>query len=188
MLSGISIGAVGAAFVTALASMLGLIISKESKVSEFRQAWVDALRAEMSTYLTNLEYVRTAFKIERATLEERLSDVGPHLNVLNNAYFMISLRLNPNEPHARRILECMDEFEALVAAENAMENAFDDNAAGDVEKRFLAASKLLLKMEWDRVKKGELTFQIAKIVSFVIIIVLVILGVIAESVRPSVYE
>ena len=35
------------AVIAALVSLLGLIISKENRISDFRQAWIDALRAEI---------------------------------------------------------------------------------------------------------------------------------------------
>jgi hypothetical protein len=36
------------AWVAGAFSLLGLLISKEQKVSEFRQAWIDALRADIA--------------------------------------------------------------------------------------------------------------------------------------------
>lgn len=43
-----AVGATIAAIVAALVALLGLIISKEQKVSEFRQQWIDALRADIA--------------------------------------------------------------------------------------------------------------------------------------------
>ena len=37
-----------AAFISSAAAILGLIISKESKISEFRQKWIDDLRNELA--------------------------------------------------------------------------------------------------------------------------------------------
>ena len=42
-----AIGAIAAALIAGLISLLGLIISKEQKVSDFRQAWIDALTCFM---------------------------------------------------------------------------------------------------------------------------------------------
>ena len=44
----VAIGAVVAALIAAIVSLLGLIISKEQKTSEFRQAWIDALRSDLT--------------------------------------------------------------------------------------------------------------------------------------------
>ena len=40
-----------AAILAAIASFLGLMISKESKISEFRQKWIDELRKDISWVL-----------------------------------------------------------------------------------------------------------------------------------------
>lgn len=45
----VAIGAIGAALIAATVSLLGLIISKEQKTSEFRQAWIDALRSDLGS-------------------------------------------------------------------------------------------------------------------------------------------
>lgn len=42
-MNSISIGAVGAAIIAGFFSIVSLIIGKEQKTSEFRQAWIDAL-------------------------------------------------------------------------------------------------------------------------------------------------
>ena len=45
----VAVGAVVAALIAGTVSLLGLIISKEQKTSEFRQAWIDALRNDLIT-------------------------------------------------------------------------------------------------------------------------------------------
>lgn len=46
-------GTIIAAIIAAVISLLGLLISKENKVSEFRQAWIDALREEIAEVITH---------------------------------------------------------------------------------------------------------------------------------------
>jgi hypothetical protein len=43
-----AVGAVIAAIIAGSIALLGLIISKEQKVSEFRQQWIDALRQDIA--------------------------------------------------------------------------------------------------------------------------------------------
>jgi hypothetical protein len=43
-ISPVAIGAISAAIITGLLSLVGLIISKENKTSEFRQQWIDSFR------------------------------------------------------------------------------------------------------------------------------------------------
>ena len=49
----VAIGAIAAALIAGLISLLGLIISKEQKTSEFRQAWIDGLRSELSLVIAH---------------------------------------------------------------------------------------------------------------------------------------
>lgn len=43
-----AIGAIAAASIAGLLAFLSLIIAKENKTSEFRQAWIDSLRLDLS--------------------------------------------------------------------------------------------------------------------------------------------
>ena len=56
----LAIGAITAALITGLVSFLGLIISKEQKVSEFRQAWIDSLRSELAALISHANAIHGA--------------------------------------------------------------------------------------------------------------------------------
>jgi hypothetical protein len=60
----VALGAVIAAFLTALVTALGLVITKENKTSEFRQAWIDALRADFATYASHIIVLMATVRIE----------------------------------------------------------------------------------------------------------------------------
>lgn len=153
----IGIGAVGAAIIAGLISLLGLIIGKEQKVSEFRQAWVDDLRKCLVAYLVNINAIADSLRVARATSEKPQS-IEQHYKLLNEANHGIRLRLNDSEKPATDLLQSMDQFEA-IAADNTkltLENI------RSIEDKFLSASKELLKYEWKRVKKGEPIFYITK--------------------------
>ena len=72
MIPDVAIGAVTAALIGAIISLVGLIVAKESKVSEFRQSWIDALRSELSAFLTNANSVVSSKKIDFKSDKERL--------------------------------------------------------------------------------------------------------------------
>lgn len=67
----ISIGAIGAALIAGIVSLLGLIISKEQKTSEFRQTWVDSLRSEITSYLTSFNAIADALLVTYARVRTR---------------------------------------------------------------------------------------------------------------------
>jgi hypothetical protein len=56
-----AVGAVAAALIAGLISLLGLIISKEQKVSDFRQAWIDALRSDIAAVITHAQSIHGAY-------------------------------------------------------------------------------------------------------------------------------
>jgi hypothetical protein len=53
----VAMSAVIAALIAGAFAFFSLVVTKETKVSEFRQAWIDALRAEISTYISRLRAV-----------------------------------------------------------------------------------------------------------------------------------
>jgi hypothetical protein len=47
-LPAVAVGAIGTSIIAAMVSLVGLTVSKEQKVSELRQAWIDALRDDLA--------------------------------------------------------------------------------------------------------------------------------------------
>lgn len=182
-LSGMSIGAVGAAFIAAVASILGLIISKENKVSDFRQAWIDALRAELTSYLSSINAIADASQLSYESYGEKVAKLSSQYTLLNTANFMISLRLNPEEEDARHIMECMNDFQNVLSAEKV-----NIRELKRIEGSFLLSSKKLLKKEWSRVKTGEKAFRFVKHFTMCIIIAIVAYVIFKgwEEYRPTV--
>lgn len=96
----IAIGTIAAALIAGLVSLLGLIISKEQKTSEFRQAWIDALRTELSAVIAHANAIHGAKAADFKTPAELWKDVRDDYVGINEATARIRLRLNPNEPAA----------------------------------------------------------------------------------------
>jgi hypothetical protein len=46
-----------AALITSSLALLGLTLGKDSKVSEFRQQWIDGLRADVAEFLSSVQHV-----------------------------------------------------------------------------------------------------------------------------------
>ena len=94
-----------AAYFAGLISLLGLIISKENRVSDFRQAWIDALRAEI------VSLIGRAYDLNRARVSPGKKPHQPHKSGLTDflhieqALTQIDLRLNPNEKVAISIVQ-----------------------------------------------------------------------------------
>lgn len=153
-----AIGAIVAACIAAAVSLLGLIISKEQKTSEFRQAWIDALRAEFVTYLTNVNSISDMVQHPDNSGGRKLEILSPLFSALNSASFNISLRLNRDEVGAKAVFAAMKEFEELFSSGDIIES----RQIRPIEQKFLKSSQDLLRSEWKRVKSGEITFRVAK--------------------------
>lgn len=72
-----AVGAVTAALIAGIISLLGLIISKEQKTSEFRQAWIDALRADLTAYLTQVNAINDATKVRYVDHAKKVEALRP---------------------------------------------------------------------------------------------------------------
>lgn len=150
----IGIGAVGAAIIAGLVSLLGLIIGKEQKVSEFRQAWIDDLRKCIIAYLACINAISDTIRLKKSGDPIGNAKLLESYKQLNEASHGITLRINPNEAASKDLKKHMDRFEDM-AGDNL--KLTPDNIRA-IEKDFLDSSKRLLKFEWDRVKRGEDTF------------------------------
>jgi hypothetical protein len=167
-----AIGTVVAALIAGIVSLLGLIISKEQKTSEFRQAWIDALRSDLTAYLTQINAIHDATKVKYADHAEKVEKLRPLYLPLNTSTFNILLRVNPAEDISRKLLQAMEAFYALTNDESKLTT---ENIRA-IESEFVTSSQLLLKSEWRRVKSGELTFRIAKLLAFLVIVISVLIG------------
>ncbi|UFS77622.1 hypothetical protein LPB73_09685 [Tardiphaga sp. 37S4] len=178
-----AIGAMVAALIAATVSLLGLIISKEQKTSEFRQAWIDALRSDLTAFLTQINTICDATKVKYSDHAEKVETLRPLYVLLNTSTFNILLRINPQEAHCKKLLTAMECFNALTSDESKLtaENI------RSVEADFLLAAQALLKSEWRRVKSGEWTFRIAKLLALFVILASVIGGGIAayRATKPT---
>lgn len=163
----VAIGAIAAATIAALVSLLGLIISKEQKTSEFRQAWIDALRAEISRLISHANALHGGIISGANWSAMRQDYVG-----INEATANIRLRLNQGEASSRAVLALIEELERELAPGYPP----DHLKINTIEKELVSSASTLLKAEWDRVKKGEPTFRIAKATALCLTVGLVLLG------------
>lgn len=155
----IAIGAISAAIIASFFSFLGLIISKEQKTSEFRQAWIDALRSEIAQLISSANAIHGAMKSQRfESSASAWSVVRDDFVTINEATAKIRLRLNPNEELSKAVLAKIEEIEGLLVP-----GAYPDySELNQKEKELVSQASALLKEEWRRVKKGEATYRAAK--------------------------
>lgn len=153
-----AIGAIVAAFIAGIVSLLGLIVSKEQKTSEFRQAWIDALRSEISMLISHANAIHGASVAGSASLRDAWTDMRTDFVGINEAAAKIRLRLNASEESSRAILQTVEEIERALAPGNAIHH----EELNKIEKRLVDKTTIVLKREWERVKRGEMSYKIAK--------------------------
>lgn len=166
-----AIGAITAAIIAGGISFISTVLAKDQKISEFRQAWIDALRDDIAE---ELSLFITIFSIVIAMTEDGKTrdDITAYIfakednfRKLEMVHARIMLRLNPKE-HTNL-------HSALKAIEN---HAKDSNSTSDRNMRDALAeqltkeSQIVLKNEWIRVKRGELMFFATKWISLVIFV------------------
>lgn len=160
------LAAVAAALVAGLFGLVGLVISKENKTSEFRQAWIDSLRSDIADFVAS---GKTFIYYDMA--RKRAIDHGGSLEyqkILRDLYdkalharVRIRLRLNPDDsdPEMREInRRVLDKISKIGVELN--NNRYDE--ASKLYNSIHKDAGPLLKAEWERVKRGEPGFRVAK--------------------------
>jgi hypothetical protein len=141
--------AVGAALIAGGASFIGLLITNQSKVSGFRQEWIDALRDEVATLISDVFTIHDAQSTRRD-----LNNLDACFTEMHKVNALISLRLNWKERESLAIIA------AMVALREAIYNK--DSKFPEVAAKVDAlthATNVVLKSEWRRVKKGESLYR-----------------------------
>ena len=177
------------AVITGVVSFIGLVISKENKISEFRQTWIDELRKDISDYIalsemhafnyTNLwskgkqEATNTDYD-PQAAINDYLSKESNTIDSLNTR---IVLRLNPDK-HVQLLNALRASYNSHISLINATKEDRRNQLHHDLSKfnqELRDQSVALLRTEWKRVKKGELWFRGTKYGIPVVLFILILL-------------
>ncbi|RYF31948.1 MAG: hypothetical protein EOO38_31340, partial [Cytophagaceae bacterium] len=173
MIPDVAIGAVIAALIGAMISLVSLIVAKEGKVSEFRQAWIDELRRDLAQFLANLNAMEDAGRVRFENDKERFEKTRDSVSKLNEAYFAVTLRLNPEEGPSQNVKASMVRLAQMVTDTARDESKFTIEKIG-----FIGHANALLKAEWVRVRDGERTYNRTRRAAFWTVIVLITLTVV----------
>ena len=163
-----------AALLASVIAFVGTVLGKDQKTSEFRQAWIDALREDLASYVAIIDVLAdiTLHKIREEGREAAVSHAisnADELVRLHATQHRIMMRLNPEE-HTN-----------LIAAINALSELVGSDRFGDkphqhsLVNTVIAESQAVLKAEWKRVKRGEPVFRITKYSALVLLAVSVLL-------------
>ncbi|YCI31036.1 hypothetical protein M1E08_09490 [Erwinia sp. PK3-005] len=169
-------GPIIAAMIAGFIAFIGMIITKENKVSEFRQAWIDEFREEISYLIEaykrwvdneNFYTTHTAMKpnIGKEDIyikayharSELLAEVARESKgEIERFKSRIKLRLN-SDPLRRKPPE--DNLDKLL---DKLLNTKDLKDAEGLSKDIYHNASLILTTEWKVVKKGEESYVNSK--------------------------
>ncbi|MRX08541.1 hypothetical protein GJ697_11895 [Pseudoduganella sp. FT25W] len=158
-----------AALIAGAISFVSLTMTKEQKTSEFRQAWIDALREDLSTFFACARAFARATE-ERHILgpnykdqvsfpisDERVSDIRFQIA---EVHYRIKLRLNSEEAEHKELMRLM--VGAIVEQNKMIQQRGTSDATLKALELAADYASPILKKEWRRVKEGERPFRIAR--------------------------
>lgn len=169
------LGAMFAALIAGYFAFTNLVASKENKISEFRQEWINSLRNSIARYISSLTYLSTLYIHHSARPEEKRDkfemarDVEEIYARVNESYNDIIFRINDSEKNEEGKKLNDDFLSALYKTrEHYHNNKFAEARTACEPLR--EASKPLLKHEWKRVKSGELNYRMAKYLAIFVLL------------------
>lgn len=191
----VPLGAVTAAFVTGIFSYLALVISKENKVSELRQEWIDELRKELAEFFASVIAVEYKIRTLSAVYHPNKIPPAEQDKAIFEPYLMGLIAINRALQRLHTEGKTNAQSAAVVAEIEKIRRLFLENKfreGRDHVDATRSVAQVLLKSEWERVKKGEPTFYWSKrafgavlTVSFLGLCVLLIWGMfLAPSPAP----
>jgi hypothetical protein len=180
------LGPIIAAAITAVVAFVVSVLAKENKTSEFRQAWIEALRTDVAELLGSFNTLEISLRIHidsippdiqmETWVDKFLMENRKDYASIDSLCNKVVLRLNPVE-HLPLITKIRHLEESVGAgAERSHKISVD----------VVQAFSKLLKEEWNRVKLGEPIFRRLKTASLVIAII-TLLGSAAVIVRAAYY-
>ena len=110
-----------------------------------RQAWIDALRHDVASYL-NLSQQMGLLRVAGASADPK-SDLYNMMIEAGRTFSAIQLRLNPNEDMHKELLYRLEELNSIT---QSSPESFAEFKASVVEQ-----AQKIFKFEWNRVKRGE---------------------------------
>ncbi|MEX0739043.1 MAG: hypothetical protein WD071_06860 [Pseudohongiella sp.] len=170
------LGAMFAALIAGYFAFTNLVASKENKISEFRQEWINSLRNSIARYISSLTYLSTLYIHHSARPEEKRDkfemarDVEEIYARVNESYNDIIFRINDSEKNS----EGKKLNDAFLSALYKTREHYHKNELSEARKAcepLREVSKPLLKHEWKRVKSGELNYRMAKYLAIFVLLI-----------------
>lgn len=169
-------GPIIAAIIAGFIAFIGMIITKESKVSEFRQAWINEFREEISLLIEAYKewaYTTVLYKNHSLISHMPLADteLAKSLREKSKWYDQVLLESKGEiERYKGRIkLRLNSDLNRRSNEENELDDLLekiikttDLESVDTLSSKIYLKSSLILSTEWKVVKKGEESYVKAK--------------------------
>ncbi|MBD8696849.1 hypothetical protein [Stenotrophomonas sp. CFBP 13718] len=171
-----AIGTVIAATVAAGVTFLTATLSKDAKISDFRLAWMDTVRAEIAEISSRCLHIQASSKRLRAqgTAEPQIHiEFAEDMLSIKRNIAMLRMRLDPNKHQS--VIYLLTKVDNKEWSERTLQTG-----STDLLTEFQEEGRILLFTEWQRVKKGEGAYRIFRPLSkYMFLFLLIALGIMA---------
>jgi len=158
-----ALATITAAAIAGVVAFVISVLTKEHRISEFRQSWIDSLRNDISELLS-------IFNLLAAAFDSELKQCVDNDKVLESLWVKYQKEIVSMKTLTNRVLLRLNEKEhsVLIVKLASLENSLGKgkNNAELIVKGIMKDVASLLKVEWEKVKKGEAVFQALKRFSF----------------------
>ncbi|MBU6268315.1 MAG: hypothetical protein KGN34_12295 [Sphingomonadales bacterium] len=118
-----------------------IIQARASSVSNNRQAWINALRDEVTGFLTDADMV-SVVRDEMPLSDERTREQFRSSRALTSHIFKVRLLINPTEGESTRLVDMLQEAQR-------------EGLSPQRREEIVSHLQTILKTEWERVKSGD---------------------------------
>lgn len=139
------------------------LIAREVKISEFRQAWIDGLRTDISEYMCKAHEWMDLYVVFNAETSQKEKDaMRPKLDRIKYDSFhvlrRVEMRFKPNDDKANNLIKkLLDLLDPGAFSLNSPESAWRKLADEAVSQ-----ARCLLKEEWEVTKNPLRKFHLSK--------------------------
>ncbi|NBN47712.1 hypothetical protein GWJ05_18300 [Proteus sp. G2626] len=138
------------AILAGVVSIVGLVISKEGKISEFRQLWINDLRSALVKLNKNM-FILQEMHIKEMPEKEIMHQKANVKESISEVY----LRINTSKPNKAEI----DLINIIESIKSQLIHIPKIGLFECYENDLTDKSAAVLKSEWKRVKKGEFIYR-----------------------------
>ena len=159
-------GAVIAAFITGLISLVNMLIAKDQKISEIRQAWIDSVRTEVAAFIASATAIPVMGRIidSKQSYDKSRPDAWSDMThyaketlpEFIKGYNRIVLLLNPSTH--KKLIDYVDALKTATEMYKRSVHTEIEARSSDV----LCETQRVLEDEWLTVQRGEPMYRATK--------------------------